>query len=217
MRLVFVRHAQSEANAEGRWQGRAEYGLSDEGRAQAERLYQRFQEEAFQPTHVYSSPQRRAAETAQIVARSWPVPVLHWDDLREHDVGIFSGLTWEEIADRYPDVAQEFSESRRWDIVEGAERVEERRARGRRVIETTLREHTNDDVVLIFAHGGILLHVLAALMGTYRTWGASIGNTAVFEFTVDVERWSLDGDALHNTALWRINRFNDASHLSRAD
>ena len=59
MRLVFVRHGQTYANAEERLQGRDDTELSPTGRAQAEKLSRRFEEEEFSPTHVYSSPLRR--------------------------------------------------------------------------------------------------------------------------------------------------------------
>ena len=214
MKLVLVRHGESEANAEGRLQGRAEFELSEEGRSQSQKLRDRFQKEDLQPTHVYSSPQQRAAETARIVASSWSVPLVYWDDLKEYDVGIFTGLTWDEIGKKYPEVVQEFQKSRDWDIVEGAETLRSRRDRARRAMEAVTERHTNDDSVLIFTHGGILQYMVAALMGTERTWGISVRNTAVFEFTLDMERWSLDGDGLQNPSLWRIVSFNDASHLA---
>ena len=214
MKLVLVRHGESEANAEGRLQGRAEFELSEEGRSQSQKLRDRFQKEDLQPTHIYSSPQQRAAETARIVASSWSVPLVYWDDLKEYDVGIFTGLTWDEIGKKYPEVVQEFQKSRDWDIVEGAETLRSRRDRARRAIEAVTERHTNDDSVLIFTHGGILQYMVAALMGTERTWGISVRNTAVFEFTLDMERWSLDGDGLQNPSLWRIVSFNDASHLA---
>ena len=119
MRLLFIRHGESTGNLEHRLQGRAEFDLSDEGRRQAERLHQRLQGEGLEPTHVYSSPQRRAAQTAEIAARSWQAPVRYWDDLMEIDVGIFSGLTWAEIEARYPDVARKHEQSRDWSVVEG--------------------------------------------------------------------------------------------------
>ena len=94
MRLVFVRHAESVGNAEHRLQGHADFPLSDLGRTQAERLFIQFKSERFEPTHVYSSPLKRVAETAQIVSREWPVEVSYSDDLKEHNIGVFSGLTW---------------------------------------------------------------------------------------------------------------------------
>ncbi len=102
-----MRHGESTGNAEGRLQGRAEFELSDVGRAQARALHDRFKDEDFQPTHVYSSPQKRTAETAQIVSASWPPAISYWDDLKEHDIGVFSGLTWPEISSQFPEIAKE--------------------------------------------------------------------------------------------------------------
>ena len=150
MRLIFVRHGLSTGNAEGRLQGHAEFDLSEEGRLQAQRLHDRFQGEGFEPTHIYSSPQRRAADTAKITSRSWPLEISYWDDLKEQNIGIFSGLTWAEITSKYPGVASEFDKTRDWDIVEGAETFQQRRERAHRVIETVLEGFfapTQNDIV----------------------------------------------------------------------
>ena len=112
MRLVFIRHGESEGNAQGRLQGQAEFLLSEEGRTQCRRLHERFQREDFHPTHIYSSSLGRAVETARIVTISWPVPIVYWDDLKELDFGIFTGLTWDEIGAKYPEVQQEFQKHR---------------------------------------------------------------------------------------------------------
>ncbi len=90
----------------------------------------------------------------------------------------------------------------------------QRRSRGGRVIEGLLGRHGNDDRVLVFTHGGILAFMIASLLGTGRTWGLGARNTGIFDFSLDLERWSLDDDLLHNSGLWRISRFNDASHVS---
>ncbi|MCH8952066.1 MAG: histidine phosphatase family protein [Proteobacteria bacterium] len=68
MKLVLVRHGVTLGNTEGRLLGHADFSLSEEGRAQSERLRDRFEEEGFQPTHIYTSPLLRAAETAGIVS-----------------------------------------------------------------------------------------------------------------------------------------------------
>jgi broad specificity phosphatase PhoE len=201
------------ANAQGRLAGRADFELSEAGRAQAGRLHARFRQEGFRPTHVYSSPLRRTFETAQIVSRSWEVPITGWEDLQEHDVGVFSGLTWEEIHAKYPAIATEVQERRHWDIVPGAETLPAKRARARRVVEAVLDRHSDGDEVILFTHGGILHWILAALLGTDRTWGVPAQNAALFDFTLNAERWSLEGDGRHDPSLWRIHRFNDASHI----
>ena len=62
-------------------------------------------------------------------------------------------------------------------------------------------------------HGGILQHILAALLGMDRTWGTHVRNTAVFDFTIDKSLWAPDRGARLVPVHHRINRFNDASHL----
>ena len=213
MKLVFVRHAETTANAEGRLQGHADYELSPAGWDQAAKLHERLEQEGLSPTHAYSSPLKRCAQTADVLSRSWPVDITYWDDLKEYDVGIVSGMTWDEIAVRHPHIDREIEDSRQLAGVEGAEPLADRRARGQRVVDALLGRHADGDVVVVVTHGGILQQILAALMGTDRTWGMSIHNTAVYDFDIDLERWGRDGDGLLSTAFWRINRFNDASHL----
>ena len=213
MNLILIRHAESTANSEGRWQGRADFPLSESGRSQAGRLLVRLEREEYTPTHIYSSPLSRVLETAQIASSNWELPIEQWDDLMEHDVGSFSGLTWAELEERFPETLREFNETRNFDIIEGAETLGEIRARARRVVDLLVRRHDNDDRVLVFSHGGILTWIIAQLLGTDRIWGISVRNTAIFEFSVDVDRWDLDGRIRTANNLWRIERFNDARHL----
>ena len=213
MELVFVRHAESLGNAQGRWQGRQDSGLTDLGRRQAAKLGERFASEGFEPTHIYASPLSRTYETARIVSTAWDRAIAPWDDLMEIDVGVIEGKTWDEFVRDYPDVARGFDETRDWDRVPGAETLGERRGRARGAIERLVADHSNEDRVLAFTHGGIIQHLFAVLMDSERLWGMSVRNTALFDFTLDVERWHQDGIAMTNPTLWRINRFNDASHL----
>ena len=213
MRLVFVRHAETRANAERRFQGQAAppaFGLSPAGWEQAEALRRRFESEGFAPTHFYHSPLQRCVDTASVLAGSWEVEPEPWDDLQEIDVGVVQGLTWDEAKRKYPDV--DLGEMSSVDVP-GAEPLRSRRERAERVVEKALRDHDDDAVVLVVSHGGILRHVVPALLGAPRSWAIDIGNTAVFDFRVDAARWDEGGEALLNPELWRIESFNDASHL----
>ncbi|EAR20917.1 phosphoglycerate mutase [Nitrococcus mobilis Nb-231] len=213
MRCILVRHAESVGNAEGRLQGHAEFDLTNVGRRQAERLFQRLQMEGLEPTHVYCSPLRRTVETARIVSRSWQAPLTLWGDLIEYNVGVFSGLRWEDIDMQYPTMAQAFRESGDWAVVEGAEDLMQRHARGRRVVASLVEGHRSGDVIVAFSHGGILQHIIAAFLGTDRSWGIRVRNTAVFDFTLDKNLWYEFGSVRRNTRHWRILSFNDAAHL----
>jgi probable phosphoglycerate mutase len=100
--LLLVRHAQSEWNAAGRWQGHADPVLSPEGRAQALALADEIAPvlAARPPALLLCSDLQRAAETAQALAGVAGLEPVPEPRLRELDVGAWSGLTEPEIRAR---------------------------------------------------------------------------------------------------------------------
>src|SRR5262245_61065114 len=98
-RVLLARHGQSEWNAEGRWQGQADAPLSDMGRRQAHEAARALGA----IDAIWASDLQRAAQTAAIISGDLGVgPVVLDPDLRERDAGGFSGLTRDEIEDRFP-------------------------------------------------------------------------------------------------------------------
>ena len=92
MRLLLVRHGQSEWNAARRLQGQADIGLSDLGRSQAEALRQTI--DGIAPCRVVASDLRRVRETeAKINAGS----ARYTTGLREIDVGDWTGRAIDDI------------------------------------------------------------------------------------------------------------------------
>ena len=215
MRLIIVRHAETHANAEGRMQGHADYVLSREGRLQADRLRGRFHEEEFEPSHIFTSPLLRAFETAKIISRSWTIQIMPWDDLKEHNIGVLSGLTWREAVEKFPCVDMEKVRRGQLTGITGAESLAQRRARGERVIKSILSSHSEESSVLLVSHGGIIQHIIAALLGTDRVWAVPVSNTAVFDFRIDLEKWRRRGKRKDDTSAARIDRFNDVEHLRK--
>lgn len=99
-RLFLVRHAESEWNAVGRWQGQADPHLSERGRRQARDAAAQVPRMVMR---IVSSDLLRAAETADIIAAELGLnPVQRDEQLREIDVGRWSGLTSDEIEQRWP-------------------------------------------------------------------------------------------------------------------
>lgn len=99
-RLLLLRHAESEWNAEGRWQGLADPELSERGRNDARAAAARLEGSV---ARIVSSDLQRAAQTADIISDALRLgPVERMPDLREIDVGRWSGLTRAEIDERWP-------------------------------------------------------------------------------------------------------------------
>jgi len=97
--FLVVRHGQSEWNATGRWQGRADPPLTTEGRRQAVAAARSLG--SFDA--VVASPLLRAAETATIIAEHLGIgPVLVEPALVERDAGEWQGLTRSQIETGWP-------------------------------------------------------------------------------------------------------------------
>jgi broad specificity phosphatase PhoE len=181
--ILLARHGETDWNRDNRFQGHADPPLNRTGRAQAVDLSGALMAEEL--AAVYSSPLRRALETAEVVAASHglePVPV---DDLREVDVGSWSGLTRAEIEERFP------AQFARWlDYGQGWEDGETYEEMGRRAVDALLRLAAAHDGerVLAVTHGGPIRAAFAFADGTThaeaRRLGPRIGNTFVAELAV---------------------------------
>ncbi len=99
-RLYLVRHGATQLSAENRFSGAVGVDLSDEGRAQAERLAMRLADD--QLSAVFASPLSRTMETAQILASPHQLEVTPCDGLREISHGRWEGLTRHEVEERFP-------------------------------------------------------------------------------------------------------------------
>ena len=145
-RLLVVRHGQSEWNATGRWQGRADPPLTDEGRRQAKVAGGSLG--AFDA--VVASPLLRAAETATIIAERLGIgPVLTDPDLVERDAGEWQGLTRSQIQEGWPGF---LDDGRR---PPGYEPGDAMLARVLSALER-ISERMGDGDVLVVSHGGVV-------------------------------------------------------------
>jgi probable phosphoglycerate mutase len=101
VRVSLIRHAESEWNASGRWQGHADPPLSVRGVLQARELAERMVGE--RASILLCSDLRRARQTAEPLAAVLGLPLQIDPRLRELDVGRWSGLRRDEIEALDPD------------------------------------------------------------------------------------------------------------------
>jgi broad specificity phosphatase PhoE len=187
LRLLLARHGLTTANQEHRYIGSSDPSLSDEGLAQAASLAARLAEEGL--AGIYSSPQRRARETAAAIAGACGLVVQIEPDLREIDFGCWEGLTRAEIMARYP------GQMRAWEddpsaepAVHGGESLARLALRAKAVYERILESHGNGEAVLLVAHGGVLQALLCEALGpplrarwSYLLKAAALSELQVFD------------------------------------
>jgi broad specificity phosphatase PhoE len=158
--ILLARHGESDWNRDRRWQGHADRPLTDLGREQARALADRLA--ATELDAVYSSDLERARETAAIVAEPHQLPVKELSDLREVDVGSWSGLTRAEAKEHHPNAFRRWTEGEEgWDDGETYEQLSERVVGA---VMTIAARHPGGRVLLV-AHGGSVRAVHAAALG----------------------------------------------------
>ncbi len=176
--LFLARHGETEWNLERRWQGHADPPLNPTGRAQAAVLAGVVA--GLGIGAVYSSDLCRAHETAAIAAEGLGLDVRLEAELREVDVGEWSGLTTPEIELRFPDGA-----ARRRAGATGWEHGETYEAMGERVeraLAAIAARHPGGHV-LVISHGGPIRSVRQAAGCTLDDW-PRIGNCDLDEIAV---------------------------------
>jgi alpha-ribazole phosphatase/probable phosphoglycerate mutase len=150
-RLILLRHGEPDAAVRGRCYGQLDPGLSAHGREQMQRAWRLLASQT--PGAIYSSPRRRAIEGATLRADNSPAIRVE-DRLREIDFGAFEGLTYEEIASRYPDTYAQWMTEPAAVVFPGGESFEMLSARVCAALDEIRRTHPGETVAVV-SHGGV--------------------------------------------------------------
>lgn len=161
-RLVLIRHGQTEYNATGRMQGQLDTDLSPTGIAQARAASAALAD--WNVSAVFASDLRRAADTAEILAKPWGVPVVTDARLRETHLGKWTGASHEEIDRNYPGQRPYWKHDPQWAPPEAETRVQVAR-RAHAVVKEAMESSVFDDgLVVMVAHGGTIGALTAQLL-----------------------------------------------------
>lgn len=201
-RLFVIRHGESTWNAEHRFQGQADSPLSALGQWQAGRAAEALA--AAPLVAVYSSPLRRALETARMIAAPHRTQVISLLELMEVHGGVWQGMTAAEIEEAYPEVLEGWRANSPTAVPPGGETLEEAAARGLRAVERIVAAHPQDHVAVV-THGGIGQLILKGLLGS-----APLGRGRFF-----LSNGSISLIEYHGEVAWLL-RVNDTRHLDRA-
>ncbi len=159
-RLLLVRHGQSTWNSDGRWQGQADPPLSALGEEQARDAAGRLVAGAI--SRVVASDLRRARRTAEVLAAALQLEVELDPDLREIDVGDWTGLTRAEIEARWPGELADWSEGRSESTMGGESRTH-LTDRARSALVRAAASAAPGDTLLLVSHGALIRNLDRAL------------------------------------------------------
>lgn len=203
MRILLIRHGETEWNRIRRFQGRSDLPLSLEGRDQAQALAIALKDEPI--TAFYSSPLIRAIETARLIKVGHPsVPLFVEEGLVEMDLGEFEGIEAHRWAEQYPDFRKAWREDPASVRMPGGESLQEVQTRATNTLERVTNLYSPESTLVLCSHNfvnrAILCSALEIPLDRFRE--------------VQQETAALNVLYKQGQRLW-VEVVNERSHLTR--
>jgi len=201
LRLVLVRHGETESNRQGLALGRADVPLNDLGRKQAGRVAAALS--AAPLLAVYASPLQRTVDTAMPIAAAHDLPVTIEPAFIEMDVGEVEGLTFAELRERYPALLEKWaSADGPLRAMPGGERLLDVQQRATEAVRAISDRHA-DGAVCVVSHNFVILSLLADALAldlaSFRRLRHAVGAITTLELRAGRQP--------------RVLRLNDTCHL----
>ena len=180
-KLILIRHGQTDMNKDQLYYGRLDVPINETGKEQAENTRKNLVELEIDYDKIYSSPMKRAYETAEIVNYK-NLEIEKDDELREMDFGIFEGLSYKEIVKKYPEEMEKLKKDwKTYSYVTG-ENPFMLQKRALKFLEKIDKNKNN----MVVTHWGILCTLLSFLFSSelegYWKYQVKNGGIVIIEF-----------------------------------
>jgi len=158
VKLFLIRHGQTESNAQGRYQGSMDTNLTQAGVKQARLAKKYLSRVKF--SNIYSSPLKRAVDTAEILVKGTGLKVMIRENLKELNFGKWEGLKFEEINTIYRQDYQDWLADPFKNPPTGGENFGELIARASEEINKIVAENPEGSSIAVVTHGGVILSLI---------------------------------------------------------
>ena len=158
--IIFIRHG--ETDMAGRFCGHSDPELNPVGELQATHAAEEVAQLGIQ--RIYSSDLRRASRTATAIAQRTGIGVDFLPALREIHFGLWEGLRWQEIEDRFPEEADRWLREFPLRAAPGGEAYAEYTARIEAVIAPLLKATSGKNTAIV-THRGVMRYALTRFFG----------------------------------------------------
>lgn len=159
IRIIVIRHGETEWNRLHRFQGRSDIPLNPKGNNQARALALALKNETI--TAIYSSPLERAIETAHHIGRFHPsTPLIKESGLMEMDLGDFEGMEAQRWAREHLDFQKAWEETPATLPMPGGESLREVQQRAVDTLKRISEPYDPDSTLLICSHNFVIISLL---------------------------------------------------------
>jgi 2,3-bisphosphoglycerate-dependent phosphoglycerate mutase len=151
--FTFIRHGETDANREQRFQGQIDTPLNANGHAQAQRLAARLADTPHD--RLFTSDLQRARETAAPLAAAWARSALPLPALREQSFGMLEGLRVAEVPTLHPELWAHWLQHQADFALPGGESLRGFHDRVLGAVRTLAEAHPGERIAVV-THGGVL-------------------------------------------------------------
>ncbi|MBQ7121599.1 MAG: histidine phosphatase family protein [Clostridia bacterium] len=151
MRILVIRHGESEADLLDVHEGRADFALTERGHRQAEAMAN-YVADNYNISKIYASTLTRAKQTAQHLSDKTGIPIAFDENLMEFNNGLLAGLPRAVVREKYPEVPDLPIDK----AVYGQESQIEFRQRAENALSRILNEVEPDETIAVVSHGGMI-------------------------------------------------------------
>ncbi len=161
MKILFIRHGESIDDIEDRYGGWGDFDLTPKGKIQIAESAKKIASLGEKFEVVYSSPLKRAFQSAEIISNELGVDIEVLAYLKERNLnGVLAGMVRSEAKEKFPQLVETHS---RWEHVDGSERAEDFTTRVKNAIKYLLEMEYSSLVAV--THGMFLATFFKEMMG----------------------------------------------------
>jgi broad specificity phosphatase PhoE len=200
--VLLVRHGQTKSNITGYFMGWSNEDISDLGYAQVRSLSSRLAE--FPIATIYTSPLKRAMNTARILAEPHKLELNVLDDLTEIGLGDWQGLHRDEISQKWPEIWRQSRIDPSVVTFPNGENFQQLTERAVRAFNRIVADNTNRHTLAV-THDAVIRVLVAHVLGTSNS---IYRHMEIFNASLSVIR--VEDDRM------RLVTLNDTAHLDRA-
>lgn len=198
MRLLIIRHGESEADILNVHEGRADFELTEVGQQQVI-LLSEWVNNHYKLEKIYSSSLKRATQTALLLGNKQQIEIEYEEDLMEWNNGLIAGLSREEAEEKYPIV----NGLAPHDAVYEQESILDFRYRAEKILSKIISENPDDATIAIVSHGGMINKLYQSFLKLPFDTNAIFhcGDTSLHE-------WTIKGNKRHIVFSNRLEHLN---------
>jgi len=163
-KIIFIRHGATSYSEEKRLYDSEDYPpLNELGKEETQKVTRWLKETCPNVDSIYTSSALRSIQSARIIAKNYKLDFEIIDNLQERKSGVWGGLTYGQIQEKYPDLFAEYKKNPSEFVLDGAESRIDINKRVGKIVQEIITENTYKTIVIV-THAGVIQSAISSAL-----------------------------------------------------